>query len=83
MFSFYNKRAVCLISIDPNCNNGVKDQGETDVDCGGVCVAQGKQCNNGQNCSYNADCKSNTCSNGICVSKYFVFSRNVRHILSP
>ena len=78
---FFNKRNICLVSID--CSNGVKDPFETDVDCGGVCVALGKKCNNTQNCSVDSDCQSDSCLNGTCGSKYPVFGRNVTYVWFP
>jgi hypothetical protein len=39
------------------CANGVKDLGETDVDCGGMC----SPCQVGLACVTNKDCASNTC----------------------
>ncbi len=47
----------------PSCNDLIKDQDETDIDCGGsIC----KKCENGMSCIINADCKSNYCSGNIC-----------------
>src|SRR5262249_42044552 len=37
----------------PLCNDGVKNQGETDTDCGGPC---GATCAPGKSCSDNVDC---------------------------
>lgn len=43
------------------CNNGVLDDDETDVDCGGICVKSGKVC------GILGKCKAHTdCANGIC-----------------
>jgi cysteine-rich repeat protein len=43
----------------PTCSDGLKDQGETDVDCGGpVCKST---CATGQKCSSNTDCVSKGC----------------------
>jgi len=48
----------------PTCNDGVKNQTETDVDCGGTsgCLA----CQTGKNCLGNFDCQSLNCMAGIC-----------------
>ena len=48
------------------CSDGVKNQDETDIDCGGsscsVCLA-------GDSCDIDADCNSNSCSEiGVCLS---------------
>ena len=48
---------------DP-CLDGVKDQSETDTDCGGLCV---QKCKNGGGCNTPNDCVSGaTCSAGKC-----------------
>jgi len=48
-----------------NCNNGVKNSGETDIDCGGAnCVP----CDDGKTCVANADCWSGSCMGGRCVA---------------
>jgi hypothetical protein len=45
---------------DPTCMNGVKDGGETDVDCGGLVCGGG--CATGKMCNVDTDCVSgNTC----------------------
>jgi hypothetical protein len=45
----------------PPCENGTKDTGETDIDCGGSCVAQGKTCGGDKACSADTDCTSGSC----------------------
>jgi len=56
------------ISIDPtlkpaNCSNSVFDNGETDIDCGGICDL----CMEGLKCIINTDCRSGFCNeNNIC-----------------
>jgi hypothetical protein len=45
------------------CQNGVKDNDETDTDCGGnYCPS----CGNGKNCAKNSDCSGGSCSGGVC-----------------
>ena len=51
-----------LMCAVPSCINGLKDQDETDVDCGGSCI----QCEDNRRCATDADCKNNYCYNGIC-----------------
>lgn len=46
----------------PSCEDGVKDEGETDVDCGGPCLG----CAYGERCNTDSDCLG-SCSKGICV----------------
>jgi hypothetical protein len=47
------------------CANGVLDQDETDVDCGGATCAD---CEDGKVCLANEDCVSVTCANGLCIT---------------
>lgn len=47
-----------------NCTNGIKDEKETDIDCGMVC----SKCDLGKNCNEYTDCTSNFCSNGKCTA---------------
>lgn len=49
----------------PTCSDGIKNGGETGVDCGGgTCPA----CPLGQGCASNTDCQATTiCSGGTCV----------------
>jgi len=46
-----------------SCTDGIKNQNETDVDCGGVCA----KCAAGKLCEVNADCSTALCSAGTCV----------------
>lgn len=52
-----------LNSCSNTCNNGEKDDGESDVDCGGNCkaCAAGKACNDGK------DCQSKACEDNVCM----------------
>lgn len=46
------------------CLDGVKDQSETDTDCGGLCV---QKCKNNQGCNTPSDCVAGaTCSSNKC-----------------
>ncbi len=47
-----------------DCNNGVEDEAESDVDCGGVCD---KKCELEQSCDNNEDCESGRCEKSECV----------------
>ncbi len=44
------------------CDDSIKNQGESDIDCGGPC----DKCNNGKICSIDNDCQSRFCSFGTC-----------------
>ncbi len=58
-----------LFTVDmvPSCTNLVKDPLETDVDCGGSCVSQGKTCADGKMCLAPTDCSNGFCApNNIC-----------------
>ncbi len=47
----------------PTCSDGIKNQDESDVDCGGIC---GRTCMTGKRCITSADCTSSLCNNGLC-----------------
>lgn len=47
-----------------HCEDGKKNEDETDLDCGGTCVT----CSWGKHCSSGEDCKSGLCGAGTCVS---------------
>ncbi|MCK5283532.1 MAG: hypothetical protein KAK00_09080 [Nanoarchaeota archaeon] len=52
------------LEVDKNCNNGIKDGTETDVDCGGSC---GSTCKEDENCDKDRDCISGYCNpDGLC-----------------
>ena len=51
------------ISVPISCTDGVRNQDETDVDCGGSC---GK-CGLDKNCVVDADCLSGDCDNSTCL----------------
>lgn len=44
-------------AVSASCSNGKKNDGETDIDCGGTCAP----CDEGLFCRNAADCKSNVC----------------------
>jgi hypothetical protein len=47
------------------CSDGIQNQGEADIDCGGPCA----RCVNGKNCSKRADCASAYCNlDGKCAA---------------
>ncbi len=48
----------------PSCENGVRDQDETGIDCGGACPAA---CS-GSSCTTNEQCASRTCEGGLCAA---------------
>jgi len=47
----------------PTCADGIQNQDETDVDCGGECGP----CIAGSGCTVPEDCESGLCENGICL----------------
>lgn len=47
----------------PSCTDGIKNQDETDVDCGGSC----SRCLDHKACQTGGDCISKNCSAGVCV----------------
>jgi hypothetical protein len=46
------------------CSDGLKNEGESDVDCGGPCPP----CADGKTCGTGTDCASLVCSGGLCIS---------------
>ncbi|RME31561.1 hypothetical protein D6789_02305, partial [Candidatus Woesearchaeota archaeon] len=46
----------------PSCDDGLLNQDETDVDCGGSCPA----CDDGEACIVDTDCVSKDCLGGTC-----------------
>jgi|GEM_PF-3681313 len=44
------------------CSDALRNQDETDVDCGGTCNA----CAEGKHCALNSDCIKGTCKAGVC-----------------
>ncbi len=51
------------LPAEPNCTDGLLNQDESDVDCGGPCVP----CDNNKACMTSEDCLSTICQNQICV----------------
>jgi len=49
---------------EESCTDGVKNQDETDVDCGGACSA----CVSGKACETGSDCASTYCTVGVCTA---------------
>lgn len=45
-----------------SCSDGIKNQDETDIDCGGSCSA----CSFGQKCLEASDCDTNKCTGNVC-----------------
>ncbi|HEY3237908.1 MAG TPA: C-type lectin domain-containing protein, partial [Polyangiaceae bacterium] len=46
-----------------SCSDTVKNQNESDVDCGGIC---GSTCAEGRSCLVNADCSTVNCASLVC-----------------
>jgi hypothetical protein len=60
-----NATKTILIDIESadHCSNGIQDEDETDVDCGGTeCFA----CDINSSCESNNDCSSGWCYNNVC-----------------
>jgi len=54
------KEETC--ATGPTCTDEIRNQDETDVDCGGSCT----QCDDGKRCKEDSDCTSNYCYKNIC-----------------
>jgi hypothetical protein len=72
------KSLVCTdgMCLAPTDTDGVKNDSETDVDCGGAILANGKPnpasdgapaCGDGKTCDLDGDCTSTSCQAGKCV----------------
>ncbi|MEO7330696.1 MAG: hypothetical protein ABI193_19125, partial [Minicystis sp.] len=55
---------ICAAPL-PTCTDGIKNGTESDIDCGGSCVAK---CANGKTCGAGADCYSTSCVAGTCAA---------------
>jgi len=52
--------------VCPTCDDRIKNQDESDIDCGGDC----KECSKGRSCNSNDDCISDVCSKkDVCCPK--------------
>jgi hypothetical protein len=49
-------------TVASTCGDGVRNGGETDIDCGGPCPP----CADGQACATRSDCQSRVCTNNTC-----------------
>ena len=49
----------------PTCSDNIKNQDESDVDCGGSC----DKCENGKTCASDKDCATGECTNGVCTGE--------------
>jgi hypothetical protein len=50
-------------SVGSACDDGKRNGIESDVDCGGACAP----CDNGRDCTDDADCSSGSCATGTCA----------------
>ena len=53
---------LCANPPVATCVDGIKNQTESDIDCGGPCPT----CANGQACVTSVDCNSSICQNNVC-----------------
>jgi hypothetical protein len=49
-----------------DCADGRRNGNESDVDCGGSCVAESRRCSLDQLCASGSDCDSGVCTGGSC-----------------
>lgn len=58
------KSGNCLDNrcFEPTCSDGMKNQDETDTDCGGSCTP----CEDDESCLRDSDCISENCENYVC-----------------
>jgi len=50
-----------------SCSDGVKNGGETDVDCGGDIITGCDPCTGSKACGIDKDCQTGGCVNGFCI----------------
>lgn len=50
--------------VPETCSDKIRNQDETEIDCGGIC---GAKCKVGQVCGSSADCMSAVCEDGLCA----------------
>ena len=62
------------------CDNGIKDPGETDIDCGGTTC---NRCDGNLHCAATTDCISNVCSDTYCQLASGGDPMNGRPLWSP
>ena len=57
-------RGVCTDTVTETCSDGIKNQDETDIDCGGSCsgCSAGESCNNVLDCSRGLSCTRGVCN---------------------
>lgn len=58
------KKRVSILAL--SCNDGLQNQDETDIDCGGL---QCTRCAANQSCAIDHDCKTGFCSSNTCQGK--------------
>lgn len=71
----------CTNSVcdDPTCSDGILNQGESDIDCGGSCEG----CTIGKSCNFKVDCGSNMeCIQGVCDYSYTSRSSTIPQLLT-
>jgi hypothetical protein len=59
--------------IQNTCNNGIKDNDETDIDCGGN---KCKKCSLDKDCILDPDCVTDKCENNKCIEESIIFEKN-------
>ncbi|MBI5393644.1 hypothetical protein HZA96_07295 [Candidatus Woesearchaeota archaeon] len=57
----------CVEKPKETCNDGIKNQDESDIDCGGDSCPD--KCVDGNTCKYDQDCQSSYCFPGVCAEK--------------
>ncbi len=61
-----------------SCDDNIRNQDESDIDCGGIKCSK---CDNTRICQENSDCDSGVCKNQTCVRKYYQWL-NTQHFES-
>ena len=58
---------VSLTSAIASCDDNIKDQDETDIDCGGI---KCPKCGDTKNCNQSSDCINGFCMHNMCGCEY-------------
>ncbi len=61
---------VMIFLSGATCYDGVQNEGETQVDCGGPYCTGQSSCAVVLTCATNSDCSSGVCSGGTCRSEF-------------
>ncbi|CAF1031586.1 unnamed protein product [Adineta ricciae] len=59
--------STSTITTAPSCKDGIKNNGESDVDCGGIQTPRCFRCRTNKACTQGSDCGSSRCVSNLCA----------------